>query len=196
MAAARPVRPAGFVVGLHAKSLRANMDAPAVAAALADTVADLPGARLQINVHHEVFDRGAHCYAPDVGAGLRRLAATHDAVELREHEYFSEDELWAYLSGLDVSVLPYRFGTHSGWLEACYDLGTSVIAPDCGFYAEQQAIGSYHHDEDGLDAGSLADAVRHAYDQGPAARAGVDDRRRQREALAAAHHALYARLLA
>lgn len=194
LAADRPVR-RGFVVGLHAKSLRANMDVPAVATALVSAIGDLPGARLQINVHHEVFARGSYYYAPDVGAGLRRLSATHDGVELREHEYFSEDELWTYLSGIDVSVLPYRFGTHSGWLEACHDLGTAVIAPDCGFYAEQQAIGTYHHDEGGLDAGALADSVREAYTRGPAARAGVGDRVRQREELAAAHHALYARLL-
>ena len=74
------------------------MDVPAVAAALADDRrATFPGARLQIDVHHEVFEPGAHYYAPDVGAALRRLAAEHDAVELREHEYFSDDELWTYL---------------------------------------------------------------------------------------------------
>ena len=54
------------------------------------------------------------------------------------HDYFSDDELWDYLHALDVSVLPYRFGTHSGWLEACHDLGTTVVAPTCGFYAEQR----------------------------------------------------------
>ena len=57
-------------------------------------------------------------------------------------------------------MLPYRFGTHSGWLEACYDLGTAVVAPSCGFYAEQQPCVTYRHDEDGLDADSLAAAVR------------------------------------
>ena len=86
---------------------------------------------------------------------LRALAAAHDEVELREHDYFSDDELWDYLHGLDVSVLPYRFGTHSGWLEACFDLGTAVVAPSCGFYAEQQPCLTYRHDEDGLDAASL-----------------------------------------
>ena len=82
--AARIVRPrplhSGFVVGLHAKSLRANMDVLAVAGVLADTIATLPGGRLQINVHHEVFTPGAHFYDPDTGAALRRLAAEHDAV--------------------------------------------------------------------------------------------------------------------
>ena len=100
------------------------------------------------------------------GAAAARGAS---AVELREHDYFSDDELWAYLPGLDVSVLPYRFGTHSGWLEACADLGTAVIAPSCGFYAEQQPLFEYRHDEAGLDAGSLTAAVRAAYDARPAA---------------------------
>lgn len=195
MARARPVHH-GFVVGLHAKSLRANMDVPGVAAVLAETVATLPGARLQVNVHHEVFEPGSHFHDARTGAWLRQLAAEHEHVELREHDYFSDDELWAYLAGIDVSVLPYRFGTHSGWLEACVDLGTAVVAPSCGFYAEQQPVHGYGHDEHGLDADSLAAAVRAAYHQRPAPRAGVDERREQRRALSAAHRAIYARVLA
>jgi hypothetical protein len=171
------------------------MDVPRVAATLADVVSALPGARLQIDVHHEVFEADAHCYAPEIGARLRRLAAEHEAVELREHDYFSDEELWDYLIGLDVSVLPYRFGTHSGWLEACYDLGTAVVAPTCGFYAEQRPCHVYRHDETHLDAGSLAAAVRAAYEQAPAPRADSRTRREERRRVAAAHHALYASLL-
>ena len=190
-------RPAhdGYVVGLHAKSLRANMAVATVAPVLAATVAGLPGARLRIDVHHEVFDPRAHAYSPVVGEALRALAATHDGVELHEHDYFSDDELWAYLSSIDVSVLPYRFGTHSGWLEACFDLGTAVVAPSCGFYAQQRPSLTYRHDEAGLDAGSLAEAVRSAYAQSPAPRASLADRQDERRALAAAHRSLYSRVL-
>ena len=46
-----------------------------------------------------------------------------------------------------VSVLPYRFGTHSGWLEACFDLGTAVIAPSCGFYKQQRPCGVFDFTE-------------------------------------------------
>jgi hypothetical protein len=117
-------------------------------------------------------------------------------VELREHDYFSDAELWEYLSAIDVSVLPYRFGSHSGWLEACFDLGTAVIAPSCGFYAEQRPCVIYRHDEAGLDAASLAGAVRSAYSGSPAARAIVSLRLAERRSLAAAHLSLYSRLLA
>jgi hypothetical protein len=127
---------------------------------------------------------------------LRRLALGLPAVELVEHDYFSDDELWEYLSGLDVSVLPYRFGTHSGWLEACHDLGTTVIAPDCGFYDEQRPCLVYRHDEGGLDEESLASALARAYRERAAWRATGAGRRRERRRLAAAHEALYRSLLA
>jgi hypothetical protein len=194
MSRARPAH-AGYVVGLHAKSLRANMDAAAVAEVLAVTVAGLPDARLRIDIHHEVFDPGARAYRPDVGGALRALADTNDRVELREHDYFTDEELWEYLNAIDVSVLPYRFGTHSGWLEACFDLGTAVIAPSCGFYAEQRPCLVYRHDETGFDAASLARAVRSAYARTPGARAVPSRRREERQALAAAHREIYSRVL-
>jgi hypothetical protein len=190
-------RPAhdGYVVGLHAKSLRANMDVAAVAPVLAATVAELPGARLRIDIHHEVFDPDARAYRPEVGDAVRALASESDCVELREHDYFSDAELWEYLFAIDVSVLPYRFGTHSGWLEACFDLGTAVVAPSCGFYAEQRPCMTYRHDETGLDGASLDRALRSAYAQTAGARTDPDRRRDERRALAAAHRSLYARLL-
>jgi hypothetical protein len=194
MSRARPAH-AGYVVGLHAKSLRANMDVAAVAPVLAATVAELPGARLRIDVHHEVFDPGARAYAPHVGERLRALARASEGVELREHDFFSDQELWEYLNAIDVSVLPYRFGTHSGWLEACFDLGTAVVAPSCGFYAEQRPCVTYRHDETGLDAASLAAAVRSAYARAPGPRADPGRRREERRALAAAHRSLYSSLL-
>jgi glycosyltransferase involved in cell wall biosynthesis len=185
----------GFVVGVHAKSLRANMDLPSVAGALATAVGDLPGARLRIDIHDEVFTPGGHFHAPEVGAYLEGLASELPHVELRRHPYFSDDELWSYFLDLDVSVLPYAFGTHSGWLEACHDLGAAVVAPDCGFYGEQRPCEIYHHDERGLDADGLAAAVGRAYAHRPAPRADAAQRRRERRALAAAHRSLYAELV-
>ena len=96
------------------------------------------------------------------------------------HDYFSDDDLWAYLASLDLSVLPYTFGTHSGWLEACRDLQTTVLAPSCGYYADQGPILSYTNDGDDFDADSLRDAVVRAHTERPRFGATVDERTDQR----------------
>ena len=127
---------------------------------------------------------------------LRALAATDDRVELHEHDYFSDDELWEYLNAIDVSVLPYRFGTHSGWLEACFDLGTAVVAPSCGFYAEQRPCLTYRHDETGLDARVARSTPCARRTSNRRCRGPIPaERREERRAVAAAHRSLYSRLL-
>lgn len=176
LAAPRPPHD-GFVVGVHAKSVRANSDPVPVARALAAAVAELPGARLQVDAHDD--ERG------------RAVAAALPDLDVRVHPPFSDDALWDYLSLLDLSVLPYRFGTHSGWLEACHDLGTAVLAPSCGFYAEQAPCLTYGHDEHGLDVASVAAAVRRAHAERPVWRADPAARAGQRRGIAAQHAAVY-----
>ncbi|MFC7487938.1 glycosyltransferase [Knoellia sp. CPCC 206453] len=185
-----------FVVGVHAKSLRANMDPSPLIDSLVAALPGMPGARLRVDAHTEVMTPGF----------LRHDALFSDSVisldqqgliELRVHDYFSDDELWQYLHGLDVSVLPYQFGTHSGWLEACHDLGTWVVAPDCGFYAEQRPCLSYS--ATGPDRlTSLVEAVRTAHDRWlsgeSAPRATGPERQAEREGLARSHEVLYSEL--
>ena len=99
-----------------------------------------------------------------------------------------DEELWDHLATLDVLVLAYRFGTHSGFVEACHDLGTTVVAPRTGHLAEQHPLIGYD-----LGSGSsLAAAIRRAHDERPCWQADPRSRARQREALAAAHAQLYA----
>jgi len=184
----------GFVVGVHVKSLRASMDPGPVIEVLCDTLADLPAAALRVNAHRDVMEPGGARYSRDLAEGLR-AAARRGRLELAVHDCFSDAELWDYLQGLDLSVLPYRFGTHSGWLEACRDLGTAVLAPTCGFLAEQGPCLTYRHDEDGMDAGALCAAVRAAYEQRPSWRADPVQRQRERRRIAGAHRELYRRVL-
>ncbi|WP_197381154.1 glycosyltransferase [Mycolicibacterium mengxianglii] len=192
-------QPEPFVVALHVKSRRANMDPLPVLDTLAEAVAGLPGAVLQINVHDEVFEPGNHWYAPEFGAALLDYGSLPH-VRVHVLPYFTEDELWDYLSSVRVSVLPYRFGTHSGWLEACYDLGTEVIAPSCGFYREQRPCGEYGFAEDGFDPDSLHRAVAKAHFRWaagqPAPRATWSQRRAERAVLGRAHREIYAQVLA
>jgi hypothetical protein len=183
-----------FVVGVHAKSVRASMDPLPVIQALTGVVPALPGGRLLVNIHHDVFDAGGQRHDPQLARFLAG-AARRSEIDLRVHDCLSDDGLWDYLESLDVSVLPYRFGTHSGWLEACYDLGTTVVAPDCGYIREQRPCLPDRHSEQGLDTPSLQDAVTRAYRCQPHWRARPEDRLHERAALAAAHRCLYQELL-
>jgi hypothetical protein len=157
-------------------------------------VAPLAGARLQVDVHEVVDDPEHHTHRPGLVPALR---ARHEAgrLDLRVHPFFTDDELWAYLRSLDVSVLPYRFGTHSGWLEACVDLGTTVVAPRCGWYHHQQPVLSYASDDDGFAADELIAAVRAAHRDRPVWQADRRWRRAQRAAVATAHREVYERAL-
>jgi hypothetical protein len=66
-----------FVVGVHAKSPRANMDPLPVIDTLRAVVAVLPGAVLRIDVHDEIFDPGNHWFAPKVGKAILSYACLH-----------------------------------------------------------------------------------------------------------------------
>ncbi|MFJ8143155.1 glycosyltransferase family 1 protein [Streptomyces sp. NPDC096013] len=176
-----------FRVGVHAKSLRPNMSVLPVVRVLAEAVAELPGAEVQVNIHRDVADAAS----PALVHVLRDLA-DRGRLTLHVHDYYNDEQLWDYLASLDLSVLPYLFGTHSGWLEACYDLGTAVAAPDCGFYAQQRPCLTYGHTQDGgLDEESLRKAVLTAFDERPAPRASVRQRAQERSDIADAHYALY-----
>lgn len=183
-----------FVVGLHAKSLRANMDPLPIVHALTAILSSLPDAILQVDLHDEIFDPDNHWFAPEAGAALLAYDS-HEHVHVRVHPYFSDAELWEYLASLTVSVLPYRFGTHSGWLEASYDLGTAIVAPSCGFYHQQRPCGVFGFGEDGFDEASLCRAIRQAYDRWatgrPAPRAGWAARLAERRELASTHRTIY-----
>ncbi|WP_193609172.1 glycosyltransferase family 1 protein [Nocardioides lijunqiniae] len=192
---ARARRRAGaFRVGLHVKSLRASMDPLRLLPTLVETVRALPGAVLQVNAHHDVFDVDGLRHDAGLAAYLRENADS-GLLDLRVHDFFSDEDLYSYLGSLDVSVLPYRFGTHSGWLEACRDLGTTVVAPTCGYFAEQGPVLSYTHDEATYDADSLAQALVTAHSERPRLGITIDERRRQRRDVAAAHDELYRSLL-
>ena len=184
---------APFRAGVHVKSLRASMEPLPVIRALLEAAREDGGMVVQVNGHCDVLQPDGGRYDAELAHFLQRESGTPE-LELHVHDFLPDDRLWDYLAGLDVSVLPYRFGTHSGWLEACRDLGTAVAAPDCGFYADQGPVFSYHHNEAGLDEASLKSAVRAARRAGRPQPLSVEERARQRTAIARAHAELYAAL--
>ena len=173
------------MIGIHLKSLRTNVVEPLPLVRAAAAGARDADAVLRVDVH-----AGAD---PTVVGELTRYA-DRGLIGLRRHERFSDNELLEYLGELGVSVLPYQFGSHSGWLELCRDLGVRVVAPDCGFYADQWAsVVAYSNNErSGLDPVSLRRAVRGAALAGPPAPADRTDRLAQLRAVRSVHATVYA----
>lgn len=182
--------PAGpFLVGVHLKSMRPCMSGPPVLASLMDVVERMGDAQLRVDVHRDVAEPAGARHDAVLAEALCEVAAR--GAEVQVHDFFCDSELWAYLADLDVSVLPYRYGTHSGWLEACRDLGTAVVAPTCGYYAEQGPVHSFGLDESGLDEASLTRALWASRAAGRPAALTPATRRAQRAQIAVAHEAIY-----
>jgi hypothetical protein len=123
---------------------------------------------------------------------VRALAERGD-LELVTH---APGETTAQLQQLHVAVLPEPCGTHSADLEVCRDVGTRVVAPSCGWFADQWSeVVTYAHDErSGLDGVSLTAAVAAALTRPmprPADRAWRDG---QRAAVQEVHAEVYAQV--
>jgi glycosyltransferase involved in cell wall biosynthesis len=182
-------------IGLHVKSLRASMDPCRLLPPLLRFVTTNPGTVLQVNGHRDVLEPEGRRYCAELARPLGEAAAT-GLVDLRVHDFMTDSELFAYLASLDVAVLPYRFGTHSGWLEACRDVGTTVVAPSCGYYADQGPVVTYVSQETTFEPESLVQALSEAASRPGLGRLTVGARRSQRSDIAAFHADLYERLLA
>lgn len=102
----------------------------------------------------------------------------------------TDAELWERIASLDVLVLPYRFGTHSGLVEACYDLGTAVVVPAVGHVAQQHPV--VHVDLD--DPASMREALRDAA-AAPAPAAAPLERAREVRDVRQAHADVYRQLV-
>ena len=156
---------------------------------MVDTVRELPGGVLQVNAHRDVLDDDGARRDAELADYLRGRAAAGD-LELHVHDFLPDEDLWAYLSSLDVSVLPYRFGTHSGWLEACRDLGTTVVAPRAATSpsrARCSATSTTRRRTTRTRSPPRSAGLRDAAERG---RVGAE-RRRQRREIADVHEAIY-----
>ncbi|GAB47365.1 hypothetical protein [Mobilicoccus pelagius] len=178
-----------WVVGVHAKSLRASFDVPTLVrardavAALADAGAPVS---LRLHVHEDVLDPAHPRHDPRLAP---LLAAPH--VDARIHGPLDDDALWGDLLDVDLALLPYRFGTHSGWLEMTHDLGTDVLVSTAGHASEQRPVRTY----DPVSASSIGVEIARAHrDHGTdirPARPARAARVREREDVRALHARLY-----
>ncbi|CAN5249368.1 hypothetical protein BH11ACT6_BH11ACT6_19700 [soil metagenome] len=161
------------VVALHGKGLRANIDPwPVLDALLAESGTTW---RLRLDLDQEALTSPRSAEVSDA-----RLAAYRSAgVDVRVHPRFSDAALADYLTEIDVMVLPYRSGTHSGWVEACYDAGVCAVVPDCGHFGDQHPFPVYGFSRAGLDVAGLVHAVGAARSAQPLT--GQELRRQRRD---------------
>jgi hypothetical protein len=109
---------------------------------------------------------------------------------------YDRGEWPAQLQQLHVAVLPERCGTHSRDLEICRDVGTRVVVPGCGWFADQWAdVVGYGVDErGGPDAVSLSAAVGAALARPMARPADREWRTAQQAAVRQVHADVYRQL--
>ncbi len=142
------------VVAVHAKSLRANIDPWPVM----DTLVGAQHFSLRLDLDENALT------SPRADARLPELLGTYRdrGVDVRIHPPFTDDELVGYLRDIDILVLPYRFGTHSGWVEVCHDSGVIPVVPDCGQFHTQQPCATFGFGVGRFDEAGLLAAVDHA----------------------------------
>jgi len=172
---ARRVHRSRPVVAVHAKFLRANIDPWPVVDTLLGDRALAERVSLRVDLDQNALN------SPRAGDELSDRLAAYRAggADVRIHAPFTDDELVDYLRDVDVMVLPYRFGTHSGWVEACFDSGVIPVVPDCGQFHEQQACHTFGFGAGRFDEAGLLDAVDRAATAAVTLHAGDDLERRQ-----------------
>lgn len=183
-------RHTSVTVGMHLKSMRTNMNPLPVLRTLLAAIRDRD-MNLLIDVHPDVLTPGMPHHNPQV-CDLLDHARDREDVRIQVHDFYTDDQLWDYLLSVDLSVLAYRFGTHSGWLEACYDLGTRVLAPSVGFYHQQHpGVLRFDWDDHGQpDAGQITAALDDLASL-PRWRTTRSERTRQRQDIAREHSRIY-----
>ncbi len=95
----------------------------------------------------------------------------------------TDAQLWERIQGAGAVVLPYRWGTHSGLIEAARDLGVRSVAPAHGAYGDQGAE----------LFGTVADCVTALARPSCPGPLPVAERVAQRRHLAAEHQRIYSR---
>lgn len=109
-----------------------------------------------------------------------------------------DEERWAaQLQELHVLILPESCGTHSLDVEICRDVGTRVVAPSCGWFADQWSdVVTYANDEEhGFDPVSLNAAVAAALTRPAPRPADRAWREQQQAAVRDVHAQVYAQVV-
>lgn len=131
------------VIGMHLGDLRPGTDPLLFTSNLIDAIRSVRRegflVEAEIHIRPEVRDEPAR-------RAVEELCRRTDGVRLLEHARSSDGDLSRSVAALDACVLPYRHGTHSGWIELCFDLAVPVLAPVGGHWLDQ------HHEPGAVTA--------------------------------------------
>lgn len=182
-------------VGVHLAALQVPIEPVHLIQALTGAIGEMDDVQLSVHAHTTVLDPGSSSFD---GNRLREVERMVRSVGggLRVHRPFTDSQLWDHLLGLDVSVVPGLYGSHSVWPEACADLGTQVLLPEGTHAAGQQPCLTYADPagDPAVLAESFGKALRTAQEQ-PAWRVDPEQRWCERVRVAEALRGLYERLL-
>ncbi|WP_405219668.1 glycosyltransferase family 4 protein [Agrococcus sp. Ld7] len=185
------------VIGVHLRDLRPNIAAAAAIEALLLALDDhsLASERTVGRVLLNATTRDA-----PLARHLTDMLRERPDCELIVRDRPDDAALLAEIDELDAALLPYGHGTHSGWVELCFDRGVPVVGPGALAMAGQHPD-AYSGFTEPADAGR---AVREALAGGTRAgsvarRTLVADRaparHAERAAIADAHATLYRSLV-
>lgn len=177
--------PAGNRVGVHLGDLRSRVAIEPVSTELRSIGSFAP---VTVDVQTDAWE--------SADAATRNNIESIGADQLLVHERLSDDELYDAVRRTRVQVLPYRRGTHSGWLEMCLDLGVAVAVPRIGYLAQQHPDHPLVATYELGSPGSLTAAVRSLIDAEPECAGWRDFRRAQRQRLSSEYAAVYRSVVA
>lgn len=186
----RPRAVRGGRIGVNLRSLRPNVDAEAALRMLCHLPADWTAVvRVSAALPNGTCDHAGGRIADQ----LRDGAAAGRWEVHGVPGWSSEYDLWEFVAGLDALLLPYRWGTHSGWVESCWDVGTEPVAPGIGHYADQHPVTECAPDATAEIVHRALASIAPATDRELASRAS--ERRREQREIAAGHALLYREVL-
>ncbi len=180
-------------IGIHLRDLRPSIDALGAARTLAATLDAL--AADGIPAHGRVLMNDS-TRDPGTADAVAALLEGRDDCAVVRRPRPDDDALLAEVDELDVAWLPYAHGTHSGWVELCFDRGVQIVGP-AGLPMAGQHPGDYHRVDDARSATAATRAALAAATRAgsPERAAQVEERlhrrRRERKAARDAHATLY-----
>lgn len=185
------------VIGVHLRDLRPNIAAEAAVEALLLALHDegLASERVVGRVLLNASTRDA-----SLAGRLAGMLRDRPDCELVVRDRPDDAALLAEIDELDVALLPYGHGTHSGWVELCFDRGVPVVGPASLAMAEQHPDAYSGFSEPAETGRAVRKALVHGTRAGSASRrALVADRapvrHAERATIADAHATLYRALI-